>query len=121
MNFGKFFGRKPSWLDDADGDVFRSLQADGFDFGKEYTIDFNIDFNHWPVSDDVIQLIKTHHPNAQVVHHDAEDLAEGRNVGFIQFQLREQLTYELVMEVQNQTTELLKEHGGSCESWGVMN
>jgi len=36
-----------SWPDDADGDVLRRLRADGFDFRRKYSIDFNIDFRSW--------------------------------------------------------------------------
>lgn len=39
------------WPNDADGGVFRSLQDDGFDFEKECSIDFNIDFDHWPLDE----------------------------------------------------------------------
>lgn len=39
-----------NWPDDEDGDVLRVLDERGFDFNKEVKIDFEIDFDHWPLS-----------------------------------------------------------------------
>ena len=41
-----------NWPNDADHDVLRRSVKDGFDFDKGVTIDFNIDFDHWPLADE---------------------------------------------------------------------
>jgi len=38
------------WPDDADGGVFRNLAANAFDFSKQYSVDYNVDFDSWPPS-----------------------------------------------------------------------
>jgi hypothetical protein len=43
------------WPNDADGDVLRRLKENGFEFDKEVEIDFNIDFNHWPLTDEEVE------------------------------------------------------------------
>ena len=51
-----------NWPDDADGDLFRILEAKEFDFDKEVKIDFEIDFDHWPLSKKEIDAITWHYP-----------------------------------------------------------
>jgi len=48
------------WPNDADDDVFRRLQENGFDFGNEYTIDFNIDFDRWSPKAETIKALCFH-------------------------------------------------------------
>jgi hypothetical protein len=42
-------------------------------------------------------------------------------VGYAQFKLKTELTYNLVLEVQERTTAGLHKYGGVCESWGVLH
>lgn len=56
-----------SWLDDDDGDVFRSLEKNGFDFDKEYKIDVNLDFDHWPLSERELSEIEQLYPGIEVI------------------------------------------------------
>lgn len=109
-----------NWPNDADGDVFRRLEENGFNFEKEYEIDFNIDFNSWPLSDEIIASIRSLYPSIEVIEPDEEDLESGENIGYMQFQVVSKLTYDLVMDIQKQVTEKVKKYGGWCESWGVM-
>ena len=101
------------WPDTADGDVFRRIEEDGFDFSVEYDIDFNIDFDNWPPSQAAIDIIYELYPNAKINKPDSE------YDGDVSFIVNELLVYEMVIRVQNEVTTAVAPHGGVCESWGV--
>jgi len=109
-----------NWPNDADGDVFRRLEADGFNFNNEHEIDFNLDFDFWPLSPKTIELIQKLFPTIEIIDPDEEDIENGELVGYMQFKIIEKLTYELVVRTQKITTDKVKEFGGRCESWGVL-
>lgn len=100
-----------TWPQDADGDVFRDLEADGFDFSKVYAIDFNVDFARWPPSQDAVTAIKQKYPDA-VLHEP-----DGEFKGYVGFKVRSLLSYELVIRVQREVSDLLAPFGGRCDSW----
>lgn len=104
-----------SWPNNADGDVFRRLQSQGFNFTKPYAIDFNIDFDVWPPSSHVMMQIKKSFPDAKVYEE------EGGASGYILFRVNAPLTYEFVVNTQAQATQLVSAYGGRCESWGVLH
>jgi hypothetical protein len=107
-------GEPMTWPDDADGDVLRQLAEVGMDFTKEYEVDFNVDFDKWPPPDAAVKKLKNKYKNIELV------APEGGDVGHIRFQLKHLVTYEWVMAVQRETTDLVRDAGGRCESWGVM-
>ena len=104
-----------TWPNDADGDVLRRLEENGFDFSKEYEIDFNVDFDNWPPPDEAINKIKEHYPNIEKIEPDEE------YEGYLLFQVKTKINYELVTSIQRKVTELVKQYGGVCESWGVLH
>jgi hypothetical protein len=104
-----------NWPSDADGNVFRRLASDGFDFSASHSIDFNVDFESWPPSPDFVAILKNRYPNLHVF--EPSDSYRG----YIQFVVDAKLTYELVMSVQSAVSALAAPYGGVCESWGVMN
>ncbi len=108
------------WPNDADGDVLRRLKEGGFKFDEEAEIDFNIDFNHWPLTNDEKNQIKYFYPECVFFEPDEEDIEEGNLIGYVQFKLVAKLTYELVTSTQEKVTNQMKKYGGWCESWGVM-
>jgi Regulator of ribonuclease activity B len=103
-----------NWPHDADGDVFRRLASDDFDFLASHSIDFNVDFDSWPPSPVFVTTLKTQYPKLQVF-----EPSDGYR-GYIQFVVDAKLTYELVMFVQSAVSSLAAPYGGICESWGVM-
>ena len=109
-----------NWPNDADGDVLRRLEENGFNFANEATIDFNIDFDHWPLTNEERTQINSLYPNCVLYEPDKEDIEEGTSIGYVGFQLVTQLTYELVTKTQEKVTEQMKQYGGWCESWGVL-
>ncbi len=108
------------WPNDADGDVFRRLEDSGFNFDEEATIDFNIDFNHWPLSNEEKKGIRNLYPECVFYNPDKEDIEGGDLIGYVQFKIVSKLTYELVMETQELVTNQMKQYDGWCEPWGVM-
>ncbi len=109
-----------SWPNDADGDVLRRLEADGFDFGKSHYVDFNIDFKDWPAPQEAIALLESTYPPIEIVEPDEENLEEGIAKGYILIQISGRMSYEFVVNTQEKLTALMKPFGGFCESWGVM-
>ena len=109
-----------NWPNDADGDVLRGLEEDGFDFSKSYDVDFNIDFEEWPASQDAIDLLNSKYAPIEIIEPDEEDLEEGITKGYILAQVSGQITYDFIVNTQEKLTVLMKPFGGFCESWGVM-
>ncbi|MCB1050478.1 MAG: ribonuclease E inhibitor RraB [Acidobacteria bacterium] len=105
-------------LDD-DGHVLRRMAEHGFDFTVPAIIDFNIDFDHWPLSDAEMARIRGAFPNAGAIDPDEEDLEMGNQLGYVAFQVRALVTHELVVKIQQRASVLTKDIGGVCESWGV--
>lgn len=101
------------WPADADGDVFRRMQADGFDFATPASIDFNVDFAEWPPSGELLSALAQRFNQVEV--HEPDEYR-----GYISFIVSERVTYELVMSIQRLVSELAAPYGGICESWGVM-
>lgn len=103
-----------TWPADADGDVFRRMEASGFDFSKAHFIDFNVDFEKWPPPQLALDLLRAHYGDVEVI------VPDDIGAGYVQFQIEAHATYELVTSVQRNATSVMKPYGGICESWGVL-
>jgi len=101
--------------DDPDGDVLRRLDESGFDFSKPTTIDFNVDFCSWPPHPDAISKLKEYAGAVEIYEPDVE------YSGYVLFNIHQILSYELVIDTQQNVTTLMAEYGGVCESWGVLS
>ncbi|WBS05573.1 ribonuclease E inhibitor RraB [Pseudoduganella sp. SL102] len=102
------------WPDDADGDVFRRLDAASFDFEREVDIDFNIDFDTWPPSPELMETLTQRFATVEAYVPGAS------GEGHVRVVRRAMLSYELAMSMQDSLTKLAAPHGGLCESWGVL-
>ena len=103
------------WPDDADGGVFRSLAAAGFDFQKSWVVDYNVDSERWPPSEAAKELLGALYGDL-TLYPPEEDGA-----GYIQFQLTGPVTYEGVISIQLRASAAMRPHGGICESWGLLH
>ena len=110
-----------TWPNDIDGDVFRRLEAHGFDFSIEHEIDINIDFDSWPLSNNTVDAINELYPGCNFIEPDEEDIENGDTNGYVQFYITEKLTYELIVKMQKEATNKVKQYGGWCDSWGVVS
>jgi hypothetical protein len=102
------------WPTNADGDVFRRLQSQGFDFTIPHKIDFQIDFDAWPPSNEAIATLKRKY---QVERYEPEL----DSPGYIQITLFALLTYDFVIDIQGSLSRQLSPFGGVCEAWGVLS
>ena len=104
-----------NWPNDADGDVFRRLHKEGFDFSASSSVDFNVDFDEWPPSSKAIERLQSIVGNLEIVEPD------GEFGGYLAFQVNMQLNYERVTSIQREVSEVMEPFGGVCESWGVLS
>lgn len=102
-----------SWPDDDDGDVLRRLQESGFDFARDYQVDFNVDFFEWPPVQAAIDRLR---PLGNIELFDPDD----DGPGFVLVQVQAKVTYELVTSMQRRVSNAMAPYGGICESWGVL-
>ena len=115
LAFGKSIaGGTMTWPNDVDGDVFRQLQRSGFNFGKTYVVDFNVDFVNWPPPHEAVEVLRKKYKELELRP------PEDGDIGHIAFQLKGKLSYEWVVRVQREATALVARHGGKCETWGVL-
>ncbi len=105
-----------NWPEDADGDVFRRLEAENFDFSKQYTIDFKVDFSNWPPTREALDTLRSAYPGIEII----ESAGEGANgKGYAAFQISDSVSYDLVTATQSKVTKIMKRYGGWCYSWGI--
>jgi len=103
-----------NWPDNADGDVFRSLEREGCDFSKPYRIDFFVDFPEWPPSKDVVALLKAKFGDVTLQDDDAEETP------CVLCKMTGPLTYEFVTETQAKISAAVEPFDGCCMDWGVL-
>ena len=106
-----------NWPSDVDGDVLRRLEESGLDFSQPTLIDFNVDFERWPPPEQAVDVLAQKYPNLEINEPDPENDFPGD----ITFKMYERLTYEMVIRVQTEVTELMAPFGGLCECWGVFS
>jgi hypothetical protein len=99
------------WPTGLDGEVFRRLHLQGFEFSKEYPIEFIVDFASWPPPSGVTSRLQESFPAAAISEN--ED-------GYLLVTLNSKLTFEFVVEMQARLTEIARPFDGVCESWGVL-
>lgn len=104
-----------NWPDDADGDVLRRMEKSGFDFTRPCLIDFNVDFESWPPSNDALSILRKNFPSTTV--YDPSEESDG----YVQFQVFEKLSYDLVTNIQSEVSCWMAPFSGICESWGVLH
>ena len=103
------------WPDDADGGVFQRLRANGFDFSKCHSVDYNVDFEAWPPAKVALSLLEEMFGTIKVYEPD------GHGVGYVQFQVLAPVTYAGVTTIQRNVSAALLPYGGVCDSWGVLH
>ena len=106
---------KSDWPNTPDGDVFRKLEENDFDFSQEANIDINIDFKVWPPSEEAMTFIQNEWPSAEVINPDEE------GDGYITFEIKNQLTYDFIINIQKEVTDKMAKYGGYCNSWGLFS
>jgi hypothetical protein len=103
------------WPDDADGDALRRLVENGFDFEESWLVDFNVDFEVWPPAKAALEGLESEFGQLAVY------APEEGSLGYVQFQVRDRLSYESVTSIQRRATAIAGPFAGVCESWGVLS
>ena len=106
------------WPNNADGDVFRRLKKHGFDFNRTTSVNFIIDFDHWPLHTNEREYILNLYPNAIFFEPDEADILEGEEIGDVEITIQSILSYQFVIETQKLLTNQMKVIGGWCDAWG---
>ena len=117
----EIFSKKNKWPNDADGGVLRNLEKKNFDFSKEYLIDFNIDFDQWPLPDECVKEVKAQYLGCEFIDTTENEADKGIATGYVLFQVKEKLTYDLVIRIQKEASTHFAKWGGRCESWGLFS
>lgn len=112
-----FSTRTQDWPDNVDGDVFRKLSRQGFDFSKDRTIEFHVSIPSWPPKKELLQILKQQFHSVTEFAPDPENIQDG----FVSFTLREPLVYERIQQIQRQVTDSLGGFGGYCDGWSVIS
>ncbi len=102
-----------AWPGDLDGDVFRRMEENGFDFTTETDIEFNVDVAAWPPAPALVEALRERYGAVELVEPDDE------GDGYLMIEMHALCTYELVMTTQKALSELAAPYGGECDSWGV--
>ena len=103
------------WPDDSDGGVFRNLATAGFEFGKSWSVDYNVDFETWPPPAPALELLRSMYGELALYPPGGDD------PGYVQFQIVGPVTYERVTSTQRHASSAMQPYGGVCESWGVLH
>jgi len=104
-----------SFPNDVDGDVLQRLDDSGFDFSKTWEIDFNVDFNSWPPSQEALNILEKEYGAIEVFEPEEE------SDGYVLFNIKSIVSYDLIMDTQRKASSLVSTFGGVCESWGVLH
>ena len=102
-----------TWPMDDDGDVFRALESERFDFSRPHAVDYNVDFKAWPPPARAIALLRERFGEVELF--EPEDDSDGH----ILYKVTALVTYEGVTSIQRWVTAEMMPFGGVCDSWGV--
>lgn len=105
------------WPKNKDSDLLKRLASDGINLTQPHMVEFNIDFDHWPPSDEVFSLLKTKYTNVKLFEPGSNDELQE---GYISVRVRSSISYEFVTNMQRELTEAVAAHGGYCNSWAVL-
>jgi len=104
-----------NWPNDADGDVLRRLQDDGFDFSASHEVDYMVDFDPWPPAPAALAKLEALYGKVELHAPDQDD------DGYAEVKLQGKLSYETVVGTQRAISDAMQPYGGYCNSWGVMH
>ena len=104
---------------DANGDVLRRMQVDGFDFSRECTIDFFAVFATEAEADQVaLQYVADHAAGALLTRIETSPHADGGME--LTLTIRMLPTYENITDFENRLADRVAAVDGHLDGWGVM-
>jgi hypothetical protein len=106
-----------NWPDTKDGKLFNRLARQGVNFNKPHYIEFNVDFDHWPPPIAAINELQSRFGTIKVFEPSCQDNAQA---GYIALKTFTTVTYEFVMDTQQEITDCVSRYGGYCNSWAIL-
>ena len=91
------------------------MREHGFDFSREWRVDFNVVFYSWPPSHNALDLLRACYGDVDVCQ------PSGEFNGYFAFKVFGKVTYEMVTSVQRKASSLMEPFGGVCDTWGVLH
>ena len=105
------------WPNNKDGVLLKRLASEGINLMQPHTIEFNVDFEHWPPSTDIYSMLKTKYGNVKLYEPGSLDASQD---GYISVRIQSIISYKLVADMQRELTDFTASHGGYCDSWAVL-
>ena len=102
-----------SYPNDADGDALRKVAENGADMSRSMVIDFSVEVPDERTARRVAEVVAAHGFDPSISEDDDSD---SWSVYCSKSMLA---TYEGVVAVQVELSELLSPHGGICDGWGT--
>jgi len=104
---------------DANGDVFRRLEAHGFDFGKPHSVEFHAVLPNEEAADRVAETYVADHQAGEKF--DNIETKPGRTGGMALTVVKPMhVTYDNVSQFESKFRERVSKQGGHLDGWGVM-
>jgi len=108
-----------NYPNDTDGDVFRRMEAHGFDFEKEHTVDFHAVFATEEEADIVARQFLVDHKEGNELKNIETKPYES---GGMELTLSKKMlvTYQAVKEFETLLSERVSRVEGYLDGWGVL-
>ena len=108
-----------TYPNDENGDVFRRMEANGFDFSKEHVVDFHAVMATEEEADKVARMFLADHKAGQKLENIE---TKPHDVGGMCLDIAKKmiLTYESVTEFESLLAERISQFEGHLDGWGVM-
>ncbi|MCM3214558.1 ribonuclease E inhibitor RraB [Niallia taxi] len=107
------FFKKRKFPRDEDGDVLHELDKYGCDFSVEQTVEFVIDVPNESSGKQVLEVLKKEGYKCELDHDEEEELWTVYCFSDMM------LTYEGIVEIQNNLRDLVTPLDGEIDGWGV--
>jgi len=108
-----------SFPDDANGDVFRRMEASAFDFSRPHNVDFFAVFPTLREANAVAkQFIADHHAGEPLVSVKTRSSEKGGTELMVVKSML--VTHENVTNFENLLAQRVAQHDGYVDGWGVM-
>lgn len=100
------------WPNDADGDVFRRLVENGFDFSEPHTVDYNVDFDVWPPAQTALDTLRSLFGAIEVIDPDDDFGGYVQRGSFLMKRLHQ---YSAVLQPLSPLMAVFANRGASCK------
>jgi len=112
-------GRNMEYPADANGDVFRRMEASGFDFANEHVLDFHVVFATEEEADRIARMyLADHKAGDKLANIETKPFPQGGME--LTLSKRMLVTYEAVSAFESKLAERVSHVDGYLDGWGVL-